>query len=153
MAAGVSRKISAASAKAHTRRPKQTTPFQLPSEATRPPPPRICGSADGPPVTAPRIKLSDGRHLISPDVSKGLGVYNVSFDRPSYGESDPNPKQTMKSLALDIEELADQLGLGSKFYLVGFSLGGQVIWTCLKYIPHSLAFQRDMPTWNWMGES
>jgi len=37
---------------------------------------------------------------------------------------------------LDIEELADQLGLGSKFYVVGLSMGGQVIWNCLKYIPH-----------------
>lgn len=32
-------------------------------QAIQPPPPRICGSADGPPVTAPRVKLSDGRHL------------------------------------------------------------------------------------------
>ena len=60
----------------------------------------------------------------------------MSFDRPGYGESDPNPKRTLKSMALDIEELADQLGLGSKFYVVGFSMGGQYLWTCLKYIPH-----------------
>ncbi|PSS01373.1 Lysophospholipase BODYGUARD 2 precursor [Actinidia chinensis var. chinensis] len=192
MAAGVSRKISAASARAHTRRPKQGTPFQLPSgmfkkilvvffmgfmawayQAIQPPPPKICGSADGPPVTAPRIKLSDGRHLaykehgvpkdkakykivyvhgfdscrhdaviatsLSPDIIEGLGVYIVSFDRPGYGESDPNPKRTLKSMALDIEELADQLGLGSKFYVAGFSMGGQYLWTCLKYIPHRLA--------------
>ncbi|KAL6988405.1 hypothetical protein U1Q18_014153 [Sarracenia purpurea var. burkii] len=192
MAAGVSRKISAASARAHTRRPKQGTQFQLPSgifkktlvvifmgimawayPAVRPPPPRVCGSADGPPVTAPRIKLSDGRYLaykeygvprdrakykivfvhgfdccrhdavvatrLSPDIVEGLGVYVVSFDRPGYGQSDPNPKRTVKSMALDIEELADQLGLGSKFYVSGFSMGGQVIWTCLKYIPHRLA--------------
>ena len=72
----------------------------------------------------------------SQDVVEGLGIYIVSFDRPGYGESDPNPNQTEKSWALDIEELADQLGLGSKFYVTGFSMGGQVIWTCLKYIPH-----------------
>lgn len=29
----------------------------------RPPPPRICGSPGGPPVTSPRVKLSDGRYL------------------------------------------------------------------------------------------
>ncbi|XAR64654.1 hypothetical protein NMG60_11008413 [Bertholletia excelsa] len=192
MAAGVSRKISAASARAHTRKSKQSTSLQLPSsmfktmlvvfftgfmawvyQATQPPPPKICGSADGPPVTSPRIKLTDGRHLaykehgvpkdkakykivfvhgfdccrhdaviatdLSPDIVESLGVYIVSFDRPGYGESDPNPKQTVKSLALDIEQLADQLGLGSKFYVVGFSMGGQVVWTCLKYIPHRLA--------------
>jgi pimeloyl-ACP methyl ester carboxylesterase len=60
----------------------------------------------------------------------------VSYDRPGYGESDPNPKQTVKSLILDIEELADQLGLGSKFYVIGNSIGAQLVWGCLKYIPH-----------------
>ncbi|XP_076915578.1 uncharacterized protein LOC143574976 [Bidens hawaiensis] len=68
-----------------------------------------------------------------------LGVYIVAIDRPGYGESDPNPKQTVKSLALDIEEFADKLNLGPKFYVSGFSMGGQVIWSCLKYIPHRLA--------------
>lgn len=31
--------------------------------ATKPPPPKICGSINGPPVTSPRVKLGDGRHL------------------------------------------------------------------------------------------
>ncbi|KAJ1379809.1 Alpha/Beta hydrolase fold [Sesbania bispinosa] len=179
MATGVSRKISAASARAHTRRAKKTNSIQLPSgmlrttlavlfigflawayQVIRPPPPKICGSADGPPITAARIKLRDGRHLaykehgvpkdaakhdavvaetLSPDVVENLGIHMVSFDRPGYGESDPDPNRTPKSIALDIEELADQLGLGSKFYVVGLSMGGQVVWNCLKYIPHRLA--------------
>lgn len=65
-----------------------------------------------------------------------LGVYIVSFDRPGYGQSDPDPKRTRQSIALDIEELADQLGLGSKFYVIGYSMGGQIVWGCLKYIPY-----------------
>ena len=32
-------------------------------QATHPPPPKLCGAPGGPPVTAPRIKLRDGRHL------------------------------------------------------------------------------------------
>ena len=32
-------------------------------QAVKPPPPKICGSPNGPPVTSPRIKLSDGRYL------------------------------------------------------------------------------------------
>ncbi|XP_054804787.1 uncharacterized protein LOC129307791 isoform X2 [Prosopis cineraria] len=142
-------------------------------QAIQPPPPKTCGSSNGPPVTSPRIKLRDGRHLayreygtpkdaanykiiyvhgfdscrhdaviaerLSPKITEEVGVYIVSFDRPGYGESDPDPNRTWKSLALDIEELADQLGLGSKFYVIGFSMGGQVIWSCLKYIPHRLA--------------
>ncbi|TKY53084.1 hypothetical protein E2542_SST24607 [Spatholobus suberectus] len=192
MATGVNRKISAASARAHTRRAKKTNSIPLPSgmlrtalavlfigflawtyQAIQPPPPKICGTPNGPPITAPRIKLRDGRHLaykehgvpkdaakykiisvhgfdscrhdavvanaLSPDVVEEMGIYIVSFDRPGYGESDPDPNRTLKSIALDIEELADQLRLGSKFYVVGVSMGGQVVWNCLKYIPHRLA--------------
>ncbi|RVW36988.1 hypothetical protein CK203_099634 [Vitis vinifera] len=90
--AGVSRKISAASARSHTRKSHHNT-SKLPSglslslslslslflspvfilemlhlvaeklEAARPPPPKICGSPGGPAITAHRIKLRDGRHL------------------------------------------------------------------------------------------
>ncbi|KAL7615510.1 hypothetical protein Lser_V15G01915 [Lactuca serriola] len=190
MAAEVKRKISAASARSHTRNSKSNSSSSFPSgffillvfiigflawayQSACPPEPIKFGSPDGLPITTPRIKLRDGRHLsykeygvpkevakykiiyvhgfdsvkhyaviatsASPDLIQDLGVYIVSFDRPGYGESDPDPKRTLKSLALDIEELGDQLGLGSKFYVVGFSMGGQVIWSCLKYIPHRLA--------------
>ena len=164
-----------------------------------PPPPKTCGSPGGPPITAPRIKLRDGRHLAykehgvpakvakykiifvhglsacryGPVILKSLpqvtiffifielfywshliphpntlilntfqelieelGLYILSFDRPGYGESDPHPTQTLKSLALDIEELADHLKLGSKFYVIGYSIGSHLVWGCLKYIPH-----------------
>ncbi|CAA7043238.1 unnamed protein product [Microthlaspi erraticum] len=139
----------------------------------KPPPAKLCGSLEGPPITAPRIKLRDGRHLaykehglprekannkivlihgsdscrhdavfatlLSPDLVEELSVYMVSFDKPGYGESDPDPNRTPKSLVLDIEELADQLSLGEKFYVLGNSMGGQATWGCLKYIPHRLA--------------
>ncbi|CAN1134117.1 hypothetical protein LINPERPRIM_LOCUS16290 [Linum perenne] len=176
MTAGVSRKISAASARSHTRRAKHSAGPTLPSgifptvlvviligvlawgyQAIQPPPPKICGSTGGPLVTAPRIKLRDGRHLAyqergvskdsakikvifihglhscrlndvianytSPELVEELGIYFVSYDRPGYGESDPDPSRSVKSQALDVEELADQLGLGAKFYLIGYSLG------------------------------
>ena len=32
-------------------------------QAIQPPPPKICGSPEGPPITAPRIKLRNGRYL------------------------------------------------------------------------------------------
>ncbi|KAI3832664.1 hypothetical protein MKW98_002210 [Papaver atlanticum] len=186
---GINKKISAASARAHTRKKKHNSGLKLPMgmcktislvvlmvfvalayQAIQPPAPKICGSSDGPPITAPRVKLSDGRHLaykehgvpkdeakckivyihgfdsfrlnpmlLSQELAEDLGVYMVSFDRAGYGESDPNPKRTDKSTALDVEELADQLGLGSKFYVIGFSMGGKATWGCLKYIPHRLA--------------
>ncbi|KAI7732525.1 hypothetical protein M8C21_012625, partial [Ambrosia artemisiifolia] len=139
-------------------------------KTTLPTPPKKLGSPDGLPITSPRIKLRDTRHLsyteygVPKDVAKSkiiyihcfgcskyhnpfalkasqavveeLGVYIVAIDTPGYGESDPDPKRTVKSFALDIEEFADELNLGPKFYVAGFSMGGQVMWSCLKYIPH-----------------
>lgn len=74
-------------------------------------------------------------HLIAPRTSPHL----VAFDRAGYGESDPNPGRNVKSEALDIEELADKLDLGEKFYVLGVSMGGYSVWGCLQYIPHRLA--------------
>ncbi|ESQ45053.1 hypothetical protein EUTSA_v10010501mg [Eutrema salsugineum] len=138
-----------------------------------PPPSKICGTPGGPPITAPRIRLSDGRHLayqehgvsrqnatfkiifihafatfrrdaviaqrVRPGFLEKNGIYIVSYDRPGYGESDPDPNRNEKTLARDVEQLADQLQLGSKFYVVGYSMGGQAVWGVLKYIPHRLA--------------
>ncbi|MFS7960121.1 putative alpha/beta hydrolase-1 [Helianthus anomalus] len=137
---------------------------------TLPPPPKLCGTPGGPPVTGPRVTLRDGRHLaykeygVSRDVADykivfvhGFGscrydesvfhpelfeehkIYMVTFDRPGYGESDPDPNRTIRSTALDIEDLADRLELGSKFYVIGYSMGQQGAWGSLKYIPHRLA--------------
>jgi hypothetical protein len=47
-----------------------------------------------------------------------LGMYLVSFDRAKYGKSDPNARRDVKSKALDIKELADQLNLGQKLHVL-----------------------------------
>lgn len=65
-----------------------------------------------------------------------LGLYFVFFDRAGYGQSDPHPSRTIKSEAYDIQELADKLNLGPKFYVIGVSLGAYSVYSCLKYIPH-----------------
>ncbi|KAL0370186.1 UNVERIFIED_CONTAM: 60S ribosomal protein L10a-1 [Sesamum angustifolium] len=106
--------------------------------ALRPPSPKICGSPGGPPVTSPRVRLGDGRHLAYKErglpkekpstrsllsmplvtlkeLLKELEIYLVAFDRAGYGESDPNPKRSVKSDAFDIQELADKLQLGLSF--------------------------------------
>lgn len=50
-------------------------------KAIQPPPPKTCGSADGPPITAPRIKLSDGRHLAYKEhgVPKEIATYKIVY--------------------------------------------------------------------------
>ncbi|XP_021722065.1 uncharacterized protein LOC110689607 [Chenopodium quinoa] len=139
-------------------------------QMVKPPPSKLCGSPNGPPVTSPRIKLSDGRYLaykvrgaakeiakhkvfinhgftsskdlyipMSDEWLQDMGICLITFDRPGYVESDPNPHRSPKNDALDIQELADQLELGPKFYVIGLSIGSYPAWGCLKYIPHRLA--------------
>ncbi|KAJ1286308.1 hypothetical protein BS78_03G343700 [Paspalum vaginatum] len=66
-------------------------------------------------------------------------MYMLFFDRAGYGESDANPKRSLKSDATDVEELADALRLGDRFYVVGVSMGAYPAWGLLNYIPHRLA--------------
>ena len=49
--------------------------------AIRPPPPRICGAPGGPPVTAPRVKLRDGRHLayLETGVPRAAAAHKIIF--------------------------------------------------------------------------
>ncbi|GAV66627.1 Abhydrolase_6 domain-containing protein [Cephalotus follicularis] len=153
-------------------------------KSTNPPPSKICGSPNGPPVTSPRIKLSDGRHLsyresgvpkemakykvilvhgfdsskdiylpLSQEVMEELGIYVLTFDRAGYGESDPNPKRSVKSEAYDIQELSDSLNLGHKFYVIGVSIGTYSIWACLKYIPHLAGATLVVPVINFWWPS
>ncbi|CAK9180642.1 unnamed protein product [Ilex paraguariensis] len=135
-------------------------------QTTLPLPPKVSGSPFGPSITPTSIKLRDGRHLAYKEhgVPKSMAKYEivyiddighsshdlpiaipelaeefVSFDRPGYGKSDPDPTGAIESIVLDIEELADQLELVPKFYVIGFSMGGNMAWGCLKYVPHRLA--------------
>ena len=55
-------------------------------QAIQPPPAKICGSPGGPPITAPRIELRDGRHLaykeggVFKDAAKYKIIYVHGFD-------------------------------------------------------------------------
>ncbi|XP_058196502.1 uncharacterized protein LOC131312626 isoform X2 [Rhododendron vialii] len=76
---------------------------------------------------------------LSQELIDELGIFIVTYDRAGYGDSDPNPKRSVKSEAYDVEELADQIQLGQKFYVLGVSIGTYTTWACLKFIPHRLA--------------
>ncbi|KAA3458613.1 Alpha/beta-Hydrolases superfamily protein isoform 1 [Gossypium australe] len=145
--------------------------------ALKPPPPKICGSPDGPPVTSPRIKLSDGRHLAyreagvpreeakykivvihgfgsskdlnlpaSEELVEELRIYFLFFDRSGYGDSDPNPSRSVKSEAYDVQELADKLQIGSKFYVIGISMGAYPVYNFLL----SNSTKRKKLLWQWI---
>ncbi|CAN1832339.1 hypothetical protein LINPERHAP1_LOCUS33445, partial [Linum perenne] len=98
--ASLSKKISASSGRAHTRtnssrsRPSSISAmFFVPvavaltvgalgwvyQNLLRVPNPRICGSPGGPPITSPRVKLDDGRHLAYKEigVSKEVAKHKI----------------------------------------------------------------------------
>ncbi|MBA0857758.1 hypothetical protein Goshw_016799, partial [Gossypium schwendimanii] len=75
----------------------------------------------------------DMNFQVPQELIEELGIYFLLYDRAGYGESDPNPKRSVKSEAFDIQELADQLQLGPKFYVIGVSMGSYPIW--IIYLP------------------
>ncbi|KAL6527947.1 hypothetical protein OROMI_029758 [Orobanche minor] len=81
----------------------------------------------------------DSNLPVSQEPINELRIYILSFDRAGYGESDPNPARSVKSEAFDIQELADKLHLGPKFYLIGSSTGAYPVYSCLKYLPHRVS--------------
>ncbi|XP_051134057.1 uncharacterized protein LOC127253482 [Andrographis paniculata] len=77
--------------------------------------------------------------MATQELLEELKICLIMFDRAGYGKSDPNPKRSLKSEASDIEELADKLQLGSKFYVLGVSIGCYPVWSCLQRLPNRLA--------------
>ena len=78
----------------------------------------------------------------------------MAFDRAGYGQSDPNSKHSVKSDVEDVEDLADGLGLGPKFYVITFSIGAYTGWGLLKNKPKrlaSVAFSAPMENFWWPG--
>nr|CAD1835461.1 unnamed protein product [Ananas comosus var. bracteatus] len=82
--------------------------------AIRPPPTRPCGSDGGPPVTAPRVRLSDGRHLAYAEsgVAKHDARVKIVF---SHGFTSSRLATLRAS-----PELVEELGV----YMVGFDRAG-----------------------------
>ncbi|XP_049394819.1 uncharacterized protein LOC125859152, partial [Solanum stenotomum] len=81
----------------------------------------------------------ESEFLAPQEMMNKMGIYVVQYDRAGYGESDPNPKRSQRSEACDIEELADHLQLGSKFYIISNSMGSYPTWSCIKHISQRLA--------------
>ncbi|XWS28579.1 hypothetical protein CRYUN_Cryun25bG0082300 [Craigia yunnanensis] len=160
----IKKKVSAASARAHTRAnraksssfPAMIAPIVVALtvgllgwayQALKPPPPKICHSPDGPPVTSPRIKLGDGRHLAYREagVPKEEARYKIvvihGFDSSKYLNL-PAPQEL-------IEEL--------KIYFLFFDREGASLvvpfvhywWPCLPANLSSEAFDRLLAQDQW----
>lgn len=67
-------------------------------------------------------------------VSKELGVRWLSYDRPGYGGSSPQPGRDVASAALYVATVADALGIGC-FAVMGHSGGGAHALACAALLP------------------
>lgn len=82
------------------------------------------GDPDGVPIVHHHGGLSSGSETaIAHDAALTLRVRLLCPDRPGIGGSDPLPGRTLRSWGLDVEEMADVMGLG-RFGVSGWSLGG-----------------------------
>lgn len=93
------------------------------------------GDPDGTPVVFSH-GLSDSRLIRNPDeeLTRSLGVRMIAADQPGVGGSSPQPGRKMVDWGVDMEQLADHLGLG-EFAVAGHSGGG----------PHTLAIAVRLP--------
>jgi pimeloyl-ACP methyl ester carboxylesterase len=64
----------------------------------------------------------------------GNGLRWVSYDRPAYGGSSPNPGRDIASAAADVAAIADALGIG-RFTVLGHSGGGPHALGCAALLP------------------
>lgn len=74
--------------------------------------------------------------MYGPSVEEGArrGLRYVNFLRPGYGESDRQPGRSVASCAVDVEAIADALGV-KRFYAVGESGGGPHALACAALLP------------------
>lgn len=67
-----------------------------------------------------------------------LGIRWVSYDRPGYGGSTPNPGRTVASAATDVCRIADALDI-DRFAVMGHSGGGPHAMACGALLPDRVA--------------
>jgi pimeloyl-ACP methyl ester carboxylesterase len=69
-----------------------------------------------------------------PDESVYAGTRVISYDRPGYGDSDPEPGRDVAAAAEHVRTLADALGI-ERFAVVGVSGGGPHALACAAVLP------------------
>lgn len=68
-----------------------------------------------------------------------FGIRLITYDLPGFGESDPYPERNLNSSAVDMQYLADGLGVIGKFWVLGYSSGAIHAWAAMKFIPDRVA--------------
>lgn len=68
-----------------------------------------------------------------------FGVRLITYDLPGFGESDSHLNRNLESSALDMLQLANNVGVHDKFWVMGHSSGAMHAWATLRYIPDRIA--------------
>ena len=100
---------------------------------------QIAGTAHGDTVVLLHGAL--GSRLVHGSLSAAAadaGIRLVSYDRPGYGGSTPNPGRTVVAAAGDVAAIADQLG-ADRLAVWGTSAGGPFALACAALLPDRVA--------------
>jgi pimeloyl-ACP methyl ester carboxylesterase len=97
------------------------------------------GDPDGKPVLA-HNGTPNSRQLYAPHVidAAARGIRLISYDRPGYGESSPQPGRTIASAADDVRAICSALGI-SRIAAWGVSGGGPHVLACAALLPDLVA--------------
>src|SRR6202051_4122253 len=97
------------------------------------------GDPNGTPVLAhngtPNSRQLYARHVVD---AAARGIRLISYDRPGYGESDPQPGRTVASAADDVRTICSALGI-SRLATWGVSGGGPHVLACAALLPDLVA--------------
>jgi pimeloyl-ACP methyl ester carboxylesterase len=93
------------------------------------------GDPDGRPVLA-HMGTPNSRHLYEPTAADAAarGLRLISYDRPGYGGSTPQPGRSVASCAADVRVICANLGI-SRLAIWGVSGGGPHVLACAALLP------------------
>ncbi len=93
------------------------------------------GDPAGRPVLA-HMGTPNSRHLYGPNVRDGAarGLRLISYDRPGYGGSSPQPGRAVADCAGDVRAICAELGIG-RLAMWGISGGGPHVLACAALLP------------------
>jgi pimeloyl-ACP methyl ester carboxylesterase len=97
------------------------------------------GDPDGLPVLA-QLGTPSSRHLYGHHVEDAAarGLRLISYDRPGYGKSTPQPGRTVADCASDVRAICQELGI-SRLAMWGTSGGGPHVLACAALVPDLVA--------------
>jgi pimeloyl-ACP methyl ester carboxylesterase len=96
---------------------------------------RESGDPGGQPVLV-HMGTPNSRHLYDPNVADAAarGLRLISYDRPGYGGSSPQPGRTVADCAGDVRAICAELGIG-RLAMWGISGGGPHVLACAALLP------------------